>query len=55
MNLLVVSHGNAIRSLVMHLEKMDSASVERLEIPSGIPLLCRFKENLEMAEKEWLE
>jgi 2,3-bisphosphoglycerate-dependent phosphoglycerate mutase len=55
LRLLVISHGNTLRSLIMHLEKMDPAAIEKLEIPSGVPLVCRFNEKLEMVGREWLE
>jgi 2,3-bisphosphoglycerate-dependent phosphoglycerate mutase len=54
-NLLVVSHGNTIRSLVMHLENIAPDAIEHVEIPSGKPLLYRFNEKLEITGKEWLE
>jgi len=53
--LLVISHGNTLRSLIMHLEKIDPEAIEKLEIPSGVPLVCRFNEKLEMVGREWLE
>ena len=37
-DVLIVAHGNSIRALLVHLELYDSASVEQLEIPTGIPL-----------------
>jgi 2,3-bisphosphoglycerate-dependent phosphoglycerate mutase len=55
LRLLVISHGNALRSLVMHLEKIDPAAIEMVEIPSGVPLVYRFNEDLEMVGREWLE
>jgi len=39
---LVVSHGNTLRALVRRLEKMSEHDVERLEIPTGIPLGFEF-------------
>jgi 2,3-bisphosphoglycerate-dependent phosphoglycerate mutase len=55
LRLLVISHGNTLRSMVMHLEKIDPEAIEKLEIPSGVPLVCRFNEKLEMVGREWLE
>jgi 2,3-bisphosphoglycerate-dependent phosphoglycerate mutase len=40
--LLVVSHGNTLRGLVMHLDGIDPDAMERVEIPSGVPLVYRF-------------
>jgi 2,3-bisphosphoglycerate-dependent phosphoglycerate mutase len=53
--LIVVSHGNALRSLVMHLAELDSQVVEKLEIPPGIPFVCCFNADLELIGREWLE
>lgn len=53
--LLIVSHGNTLRSLVMHLENIAPDAVEKLEIPSGVPLVYRFNPVLEVVGKEWLE
>ncbi len=53
--LLVISHGNTLRSMVMHLEKIDPAAIEKVEIPSGVPLVYRFDEKLEVVGREWME
>jgi 2,3-bisphosphoglycerate-dependent phosphoglycerate mutase len=53
--LLVVSHGNTIRSLVMHLEQIAPDAIEGVEIPSGVPLVYRFNKALETVGREWLE
>ena len=55
LRLLVISHGNTLRSLVMHLEKIAPAAIDKVEIPSGVPLVYRFNEHLEMVGREWLE
>ncbi|HYA36760.1 MAG TPA: 2,3-bisphosphoglycerate-dependent phosphoglycerate mutase [Candidatus Methylomirabilis sp.] len=39
---LVVSHGNTLRALVMRLENMSEHDVERFEIPTGVPLVFEF-------------
>lgn len=52
--LLVISHGNTLRSLVMHLEQIAPADIEHVEIPSGIPLVYRFDEALGVIGTEWL-
>ena len=38
-NVLVVAHGNSLRSLVMHLEHLSREEVLELNIPTGAPLL----------------
>lgn len=52
--LLVISHGNALRSLVMHLEGIPPDAIERLEIPSGIPLIYHLDHDLQVTGKEML-
>ncbi len=53
--MLVVSHGNTLRSLIMYLEKIDPVAVEKVEVTPGIPLVYRFSHQLELLEREWLE
>jgi len=53
--LLVVSHGNTLRGLVMHLDRLSAEAMERVEIPSGVPLIVRFAPDLSVTEHEWLE
>ena len=36
---LVVAHGNSLRSLVMHLEGIGPAEIQQRNIPTGIPLV----------------
>jgi 2,3-bisphosphoglycerate-dependent phosphoglycerate mutase len=38
---LVVSHGNTLRALVIHLEGMNEHEVEQFEIPTGRPLVVK--------------
>jgi 2,3-bisphosphoglycerate-dependent phosphoglycerate mutase len=44
--LLVISHGNTLRGLVMHLDGLGAEAMERVEIPSGVPLVYRFAPDL---------
>jgi 2,3-bisphosphoglycerate-dependent phosphoglycerate mutase len=53
--LLVVSHGNTLRGLVMHLDDLSPEAMERVEIPSGVPLVVRFAPDLSVVGREWLE
>jgi 2,3-bisphosphoglycerate-dependent phosphoglycerate mutase len=36
---LLAAHGNSLRALVKHLDRLSDAAVEALNIPTGIPLL----------------
>ena len=53
--LLVVSHGNTLRGLVMHLEGLSAEAMEQVEIASGVPMVVRFGPDLSVLGREWLE
>jgi 2,3-bisphosphoglycerate-dependent phosphoglycerate mutase len=38
----VVSHGNTLRALVKYLDQLSDEAVEKLEIPTGVPLVYEF-------------
>jgi 2,3-bisphosphoglycerate-dependent phosphoglycerate mutase len=40
--ILISAHGNSLRALVMHLDKLSKKEVLELNIPTGIPLLYEF-------------
>lgn len=52
--LLVVSHGNTMRGLVMHLDGISAEAMESVEIPSGVPLIYRFDPDLRVLGRDWL-
>jgi 2,3-bisphosphoglycerate-dependent phosphoglycerate mutase len=43
---LVVAHGNSLRALVMHLDRLSVQEVEQLNIPTGIPLRYELDDQL---------
>lgn len=51
---LVISHGNTLRALVMHLDGLSAEAMEHVEIPSGVPLVVRFAPDLSVLGREWL-
>ncbi len=53
--LLVVSHGNTIRSLVMVLEEIAPESIDKVEITPSMPLIYRFNNALEVVGRDWLD
>jgi 2,3-bisphosphoglycerate-dependent phosphoglycerate mutase len=53
--LLVISHGNTLRGLVMHLEGLSAEAMEQVEIASGVPLVYRFAPDLSVLGRAWLE
>lgn len=53
--LLVVSHGNTLRGLVMYLDGLSAEAMERVEISSGVPLIYRLTPDLRAAGRTWLD
>jgi 2,3-bisphosphoglycerate-dependent phosphoglycerate mutase len=43
---LVAAHGNSLRALVKHLDKVPDEEIVGLNIPTGIPLVYEFNEDL---------
>lgn len=44
---LVAAHGNSLRALVKHLDKISDEDIAGLNIPTGIPLVYELDENLQ--------
>jgi 2,3-bisphosphoglycerate-dependent phosphoglycerate mutase len=53
-NVLVAAHGNSLRALVMHLDKLTREQVLELEIPTGVPLLYELRPDGTVAAKRYL-
>jgi 2,3-bisphosphoglycerate-dependent phosphoglycerate mutase len=53
-NVLVVAHGNSLRSMIKIIDKIDDASIVNLNLPTGIPIVYEFNENMEPTSKEFL-
>jgi 2,3-bisphosphoglycerate-dependent phosphoglycerate mutase len=51
---LVVAHGNSLRALVKHLDKVSEEDIVGLNIPTGIPLVYELAENLQPIESHYL-
>ena len=43
--IIIVAHGNSLRALVKHLDKVSDADIVALNIPTGIPLVYEFDED----------
>ena len=52
--IIIVAHGNSLRALVMHLEKLDSKKIMEVEIPTGKPLVYELDEKLAVLKKYYL-
>jgi len=54
-NVFIAAHGNSLRSLVMHIEKLTKEEVLELNIPTGIPYVYELDENLNVVKKTILD
>jgi len=53
-NIIIAAHGNSLRSIVMHLEKMTKEQVLELNIPTGTPIVYELSNSLEILSKKIL-
>lgn len=49
-NVLIVAHGNSLRSLMMYLEKITPLDIVKVDIPTGIPRVYSFDAELKISE-----
>jgi len=54
-NIFIAAHGNSLRSLVMHIEKLTKEEVLELNIPTGIPYVYDLDDKLEIVKKTILD
>lgn len=52
---LVVAHGNSLRALVKHLEGLSDDGIMQINIPTGIPLVYEFDDELRMMAHYYLD
>ncbi|MGC8670384.1 MAG: hypothetical protein ACP5SK_01030, partial [Thermoprotei archaeon] len=52
---LVVAHGNSLRSIVMYLEKISEKDIPLLEIPTGVPIVYELDSEGNVKSKKLLE
>ena len=51
---LVAAHGNSLRSLVMILDRMDTQSILKLNLGTGVPMIYKLNADSSVASKEVL-
>jgi len=51
---LIAAHGNSLRALVKHLDRMSDQDVVELNIPTGVPLVYMLNDDLEPLRKFYL-
>ncbi len=52
--ILIVAHGNSLRSLVKYLENLSDADISELNIPTGVPKLYVFDSNMNILDTRYL-
>jgi len=53
-NIIISAHGNSLRSLIMHLEKLTKEQILERELGTATPILYVLNENLEILETKEL-
>ncbi len=51
---VIAAHGNSLRALVKYLDNMSEAEIMELNIPTGVPLVYEFDENLKPIKHYYL-
>jgi len=54
-NILIIFHGNSCRALLMEILNISKKKITDFEIPTGNPLLIRFKENFNVKDFKYLD
>jgi len=52
---LVAAHGNSLRSIVMYVEQVSETEIPSVEIPTGVPIVYTFDEQMNLLNKQSLE
>ena len=52
---LVVAHGNSLRSIIMYIEQISEQDIPHVEIPTGIPLMYEFDDTVNVKNKTQLQ
>lgn len=52
--IIVVAHGNSLRGIVLHLKDISGEDILKLNIPTGIPYVFEFDENLKVVKDYFL-
>ena len=52
---IVSAHGNSLRALVKHIDNISDDDIPKLEIPTGIPLVYEFDEDIRPIRHYYLQ
>jgi 2,3-bisphosphoglycerate-dependent phosphoglycerate mutase len=53
-NHLIVAHSNSIRAIIKILDNMSAKEIMDINIPTGVPLVYKLRDNLLVVKKEYL-
>jgi len=53
-NIVVVAHGNSLRGVVKHLKGISDADIVKLNIPTAVPYVFEFDDNLKLVKDYYL-
>lgn len=53
-NIIITAHGNSLRALIMHLEKLTPEQILQVEIPTGAPKKYVLDENLNVISAQFV-
>ena len=53
-NILVVAHGNSLRTLIMYLENISSENIEHVNLPGALPRIYKMDNELNIDEVKYL-
>ena len=54
-NIIIAAHGNSLRALCKKLFNISDEKINKLEIPTGNPLVIEFDQNLEIKDIQYLD
>jgi 2,3-bisphosphoglycerate-dependent phosphoglycerate mutase len=53
-NVLIVAHGNSLRSITKYVENISDAEIPNVEIPTGVPIVYSFDAQMKLQKKTLL-
>ena len=51
---LIAAHGNSLRALVMRFEHLTPEEILEVNIPTGVPLVYEFDEDMQVVGKRYI-
>ncbi len=54
-NVLIVAHGNSLRSITKYVENISDKEIPNVEIPTGVPIIYTFDASMKLQKKALIE